>query len=371
MMEDRIKRIFSRAKNYKLLPEEKSLIKSRLVLFSHNHPVRVLNFFSQLIQPWSGLIKLNVSTKSMIAALLIVALLTGSTSVLAEGALPGMPLYPIKIGVNEQVRTFLSFSNDAKADWNIQVAERRLAEAEKLASSGNLSSEHRIEIESGFNRASDDFKNRIEKLGSKSRKERAFELSSDFEATLRAHQGILGLLSSAKPEIKAEIENLLEDVDSRAELVAKIRAASEVNMATSSDASFKAAAEGKFKAVENKIEEVAKFLSNNKDRFDAEAYVKAEAKLNEARAKISDGKIKIQESKYIEAFSKFQEAMRIMQEAKLLTSSATELKLKIEGNKLELELESRNVSTSSTEFEDDDMEIEGELRLDGSVNLGF
>ncbi len=358
--------IFSRAKNFSLVPEEKSLIKSRLILFIKDHPVRDLNLLGQILQSWSETIKLNLSIKSMIAALLIVALLTGSASALAEGSLPGSPLYPVKVDVNEKVRTFLSFSNDAKADWSVQVAERRLAEAEKLASSGDLSSKYRAEIEAGFNRASDDFEERIEKLGTKSRKERAFELSSDFEATLRAHQSILGLLSLAKPQIKVEIEDLLEDVDSRAELVAKIRAASEVRMATSSDVSFRTAAEGKLKAVQNKIEEVAKFLSGNKDRFDAEAYVEAEAKLNEARAKINEGKLKIQEGKYIEAFAKFQAAMRIAQEAKLLISSAVKLEIKIDG--MDIEIESEQSASSSVDL-DDDAEVEGEFDVDGNINI--
>lgn len=367
---DSVKKIFSQARKFGLLPEEKSLIKSRLVLFIQNHPVRDLDIFGQIMQSWSETLKLNLSIKSMIAALLIIALLTGSASALAEGSLPGSPLYPVKVGVNEKVRTFLSFSDDAKADWSIKIADRRLSEAEMLASSGNLSSENRVELETRFNSASDNFEDKIGKLEAKNRKGRAFELSSDFEAALKAHQDILAQLSFAKPQIKIEIEDLLEDVDSRAELVAKIRMASEARMATSSDSNFRAAAEGKLKALENKIEEVAKFLAGNKDRFDAEAYVKAEAKLNEARGKVGEGKIKIQEGKYVEAFAKFQEAMRIAQGAKLLTSSAAELNLKIEGNKLELEIEGRgSATTSSSDFGEDEDDIELELETSAGINL--
>jgi hypothetical protein len=61
--------------------------------------------------------------------------------VLAERAMPGDVLYPMKVQVNEEVRASLSFSPYAKIEWETTRLERRLAEARSLASVGRLTNE--------------------------------------------------------------------------------------------------------------------------------------------------------------------------------------------------------------------------------------
>lgn len=365
MIGKRFKKIFEQAKTVYLLPEEKTLIKSRLVLFMQTHPVRNLSALSQVMQSWSEIIKPNLSIKSMIAILLIVTLLTGSTSALAETSLPGSPLYQIKVGVNEPIRTFLSFSSAAKADWNVKLAERRLVEAEKLAAKGELSAENKAEIETRFVQAVSNFKGRVEEVKILSN---GLELSSDFEAALKAHQNILANLSVLKPSSSQEIKGLLVTVDLGAKQIVKIREAQEGNVATSSEPGFKAAAEGKLNAAENKLDEVAKFLSGHRANLEAEAYAEAEAKLSEAKLKINDGKTAMAQEKFGEAFAKFQEAIRIAQEAKLMVSSAVEFKIKLNG--IKLEVESENKASSSLEL-DNKTEAKGELKVNGGLDLGF
>jgi len=360
--------IFSQAKNLKFLPEEKSLTKSRLVLFIRDRPVRDSGFLSQIMQSWSEAVKLNLSIKSMIAALLIVVLLTGSASALAEGSLPGAPLYPVKVGVNENIRTFFSFSDDAKADWSVQLAERRLGEAEKLVSRGNFSAKTHAELEAKFAEALKRFESNVKNVEASSNSKAALELSSDFEASLKAHQNILAHLSVSKPSLGQEIKGLLGAVDLGAKQVARIRVAQEGRVATSSEAGLKAAAEGKLKAAENKIEEVAKFLLSKAANFEVGAYAKAEARLNEAKLKISEGENLMVETKYGEAFGRFQEAMRIAQEARLVTLSAVKLDFKL--NNMNIEIESEQSASSSADL-DDDMEVEGELDLDSNINIGL
>ena len=74
------------------------------------------------------------------AVIMVMVIGTGTTYA-AEGALPGNPLYAIKVGVNEPVREALAFSNEAKVQFHTEVAETRLEEAEALASEGRLSGE--------------------------------------------------------------------------------------------------------------------------------------------------------------------------------------------------------------------------------------
>jgi len=74
-------------------------------------------------------------------AVLVVVVLGTGTTYAAGGALPGSPLYAVKVGVNEPVRGALAFSNEAKVKFHTEVAEARLEEAEALASEGRLDSE--------------------------------------------------------------------------------------------------------------------------------------------------------------------------------------------------------------------------------------
>lgn len=57
---------------------------------------------------------------------------------LAENALPGDTLYPIKVRFNEGIRGALSDSPYEKVEWETERLERRLAEAQLLAESGRL-----------------------------------------------------------------------------------------------------------------------------------------------------------------------------------------------------------------------------------------
>ena len=62
---------------------------------------------------------------------------TGTVSA-AQGALPGDLLYPIKVSVNEKMEVALAPTPAAKAEVQAKLAERRVEEAQTLASQGRL-----------------------------------------------------------------------------------------------------------------------------------------------------------------------------------------------------------------------------------------
>ena len=72
--------------------------------------------------------------------IIIVALLLGGggTSFAAQSSLPGDVLYPVKIHVNEAVRSSLTFSTASKASLETELAEARLKETEELAAEGKM-----------------------------------------------------------------------------------------------------------------------------------------------------------------------------------------------------------------------------------------
>lgn len=73
--------------------------------------------------------------------LIIALLLAGGTSYAAESALPGNALYPVKVEVNERLAGLLNVSDEAKAQWQARLAERRIAETKDLADKNALDSE--------------------------------------------------------------------------------------------------------------------------------------------------------------------------------------------------------------------------------------
>lgn len=76
---------------------------------------------------------------SACAALLIVVVASGSgVSYAAEHALPGELLYPVKVHVNEMVRTSMSRTREARAVFQTKRALRRLHEAKILAAANAL-----------------------------------------------------------------------------------------------------------------------------------------------------------------------------------------------------------------------------------------
>ena len=81
--------------------------------------------------------KLYVQSFSGVFALFLIL----SVPVAAERAIPGDVLYPVKVQFTEEIRSTLSLTPYAKVAWETQRLERRIAEAQLLASEGKLTPE--------------------------------------------------------------------------------------------------------------------------------------------------------------------------------------------------------------------------------------
>ncbi|MEX0918015.1 MAG: DUF5667 domain-containing protein [Candidatus Paceibacterota bacterium] len=92
---------------------------------------------------WSTLL-LRIRTKTMyIHASLLIALMVagGGTAALAAGAVPGDMLYPVKIHVNENVRSAAAIGANAEARLQAGLLAERVEEANELASRGEFEGE--------------------------------------------------------------------------------------------------------------------------------------------------------------------------------------------------------------------------------------
>ena len=109
----------------------------------------------------------------------------GGLSYAAEGALPGNPLYSLKVNVNEPVRGALAFSPEAKVDVEAQIVERRLAEVSSLSSSVQELKPQLKEalLESAASHA-ETFANRLSQYENKVNQEHAVNVSSKVESSI-------------------------------------------------------------------------------------------------------------------------------------------------------------------------------------------
>ena len=282
---------------------------------------------------WSNLFVfrlLNERKISMPAIILILVMtLSGGTAFAAQGSAPGDILYPVKINVNEKVRTALAVNTEAKAELGIDMAEDRLEETEKLAAKNELKAEVRDRLADNFARHAEAVKERIAEMTEKN-PEAASKLQSRFEVSLSAHEQILSRLGIAATSTSAiEAKKIIEVIRGKQQGSGETRTNIEKRVNAQTEIRLKAAAEGKLKAAELKIAEVQKFIDRNKAVLGATAVAEAQTKLDVASRIIAEGKVKLEAGAGGVAFALFQRAHNTASEAQLLVHARAELKIEI------------------------------------------
>lgn len=265
--------------------------------------------------------------------LILALILGGGVSVAAEQALPGDVLYPVKVGINESVRGWIAISNTDEAKLSVDLAERRLAEAEALASKGKLDDDVRADVEVRFKYHADDAREHIASLaGDDSTRMNALAISSDFESKLRAHVDILSAISSADPNVAASVGPIVMMVNIETGAVSIVKADAETGVATTAnpgdDVKFKTAAEKKWKQA-NKMVSIARELFAKPQVADVATYVDAEARVKIAVSLLEQGKIYFEAGAYRKAFITFQEAFSIAQKAVIVLRGGNQFGISI------------------------------------------
>lgn len=129
-----------------------------------------------------------------LAVVLLVGI-SGGTAFAAQDALPGEPLYAVKIHVNEKVATALATTPQAKAEVNASIATTRLEEAETLASTGKLDAAAAATLASNFAVHAEAAQVNVVAVAEKDPGSAA-QLGTTFSSTLSAHSAILSQLAT-------------------------------------------------------------------------------------------------------------------------------------------------------------------------------
>ncbi|OGG41361.1 hypothetical protein A2837_02485 [Candidatus Kaiserbacteria bacterium RIFCSPHIGHO2_01_FULL_46_22] len=140
----------------------------------------------------TSLFNLFKQPKSMTAAIMVIVLLAGGgTSYAAEAAVPGDVLYPVKIEVNENIRSAFAISNEAEAKLQARLAEERLEEAEELSARGELTTEHAAYLGLRIKAHYDEAKELSAEAAADGNQEASTTVRSSLEGSLRAHANVL------------------------------------------------------------------------------------------------------------------------------------------------------------------------------------
>ena len=146
--------------------DEKAQLRERLLSFMEYHPMpggQAVDLKSLVKESKKPLLSLDAWLWGRLVGGFAVMILV-VVPALAENALPGETLYPVKVRFNEEVRGAMSSSPYAKIEWETERMERRLAEAQVLSEAGRLTPEAEAEVAGAILEHSAAAKSNIETL---------------------------------------------------------------------------------------------------------------------------------------------------------------------------------------------------------------
>lgn len=183
----------NKAREIKLSQGEKQAMRMRLYTYLENNPAGA--FAAPATDKRAARLVPSpfffFSPRFMVpVALLLMVGLGSGTAFAAQDALPGNPLYAIKINVNERVATALATTPAAKASVNAQLATTRLEEAETLAANGKLDANATAALASNFTAHAKAVQAVTQDIAAND-PGTAAQLGANFNSTLAAHGAIL------------------------------------------------------------------------------------------------------------------------------------------------------------------------------------
>lgn len=322
MNEEEAVRLLAAGKKTNLNETDKVNLRRILSAYAENYqaPEKPAKLRGVRAKSWNLFSVSPLRPRLMTLALLTAGVVfTGSTvSQASEQATPGDLLYPIKKSVNERVKALLARTVEARGALHVELAHRRLTEAENLARRGRLSIKDRDDLESQFKRESDRAYTLIDQLEKEGKKQEAFELNNRLTAPLNVHTRILDvLLSREKKQVagKKEIEPLLAQVQSASRVNQNKRSAGEGSI--SSD-SLKAIVGEKLASIRLKLAESNAAIRAHAKDLSPSVNAALEYELNTARRLLDEAKKDVESGRYSSGFVRMHASLVVAQETQLL-----------------------------------------------------
>lgn len=180
----------------------------------HNKPIK---------SPWTVFSFFSILHKNRLAyygSVFGLAVVMGGGAVFASGnSLPGNVFYPLKVSVVEPIQSVFTFSPKAKAEYESNLATKRLIEAETLQSEGRLDKAKEEKLSLLLEDHTKAFNEIINDINQKKLEERETnntgndndndddDTITNFQAGLKAHARVLDLLSTQNDDIEKQEKN--------------------------------------------------------------------------------------------------------------------------------------------------------------------
>lgn len=260
--------------------------------------------------------------RALVGALVVVLLVStsGGMAYASSDALPGDPLYRVKVSFAEPVAGTLITNPAKKAAWNAMLAERRLAEAITLASRGELSTESRTYLESRFAHFAQEAEAGASLVAVEGDPVTAFALRSDLEARLVAHADLVEYLAESEgaESERFELKTLVHGIARERDRVVANRQGAESLLASASVE----ATDELISSVEADLEEAENLALGAQETVQGGIG----ARISAAREAIAHAR-EIRGEKQADAYVATKAASRLSQEAKILVRNSNGLAL--------------------------------------------
>ncbi|MDB5225475.1 MAG: hypothetical protein JWL87_427 [Candidatus Adlerbacteria bacterium] len=166
-----------------------------------------------------------------LAAALVLAL-GGGASIAANQSLPGDALYGVKVNVNENIDTALSFSAQSKAESHIGAIETRISEVQKLSAGGSLSADAQADINANIEAHAQAVMEAVADLQAKGDYAAAAEVAAKFQSSMTEHASILvQAQGNADANARAAVAPVISKVQATLNAASNLSASASANAA--------------------------------------------------------------------------------------------------------------------------------------------
>lgn len=147
-------------------------------------------------------------------ALLLIVAVGGGAASAAENALPGSILYPLKTQITEPVRAAFAFAPEARADFAVERANRRLEEYAQVSDAGSADEETTASLAAALANHVDEATDAIRDLATAGDAIEALDATSDLHSILEAHASVLDQITedgTSTPQAAADVGEALDN----------------------------------------------------------------------------------------------------------------------------------------------------------------
>ncbi|EKD93054.1 MAG: hypothetical protein ACD_28C00262G0011 [uncultured bacterium] len=300
--EDHLEKMFQSFRPVPLNPKDKNEIRQRLIRHMDENPVRQSGEWKQWFK--QHLFVFNMAQPLPVA---FVFILLFGVSFPAQASVPGDFLYPYKVHVVENVRSWIAVTNESQTQLSFELAVERLEEAEVLASNDELNAQTQQYLKEQFQGYVAEGYEELDQIKGNQNFEVSSDLAATFESDLNAHTKILLSLAGSDPQ-EEDLGSLLGSIQEEIQNTVIVK--TEVNSTLQASNQVHGAAQGKVDSVETKIDSTKNFYEENKSELNDDVRMEIEFQIETAQSLAISGQEQLEGDDFPQAFVMLQEAQQ-------------------------------------------------------------